>query len=46
MPTVKPEIGDFSKLMSWADDIRKLKVRTTFGVPFDTKTARDLVPKE
>jgi pyruvate,orthophosphate dikinase len=29
VPTVKPEIsGDFSKLMSWADSIRKLKVRT------------------
>ena len=28
--TVKPEIsGDFSKLMSWADGFRKLKVRTT-----------------
>ena len=42
VPTVKPEIsGDFSKLMSWADDIRKLKVRTNSETPFDTKTARD-----
>ncbi len=40
--TVKPEIsGDFSKLMSWADDIRKLKVRTNSETPTDTKTARD-----
>ena len=40
--TVKPEIsGDFSKLMSWADNFRKLKVRTNSETPFDTKTARD-----
>ena len=42
VPTVKPEIsGDFSKLMGWADNIRKLKVRTNSETPFDTKTARD-----
>jgi pyruvate,orthophosphate dikinase len=42
VPTVKPEIsGDFSKLMSWADSIRKLKVRTNSETPIDTKTARD-----
>ncbi len=42
VPTIKPEIsGDFSKLMSWADDIRKLKVRTNSETPFDTKTARE-----
>ncbi len=42
VPTVKPEIsGDFSKLMSWADSIRKLKVRTNSETPLDTKTARD-----
>jgi pyruvate,orthophosphate dikinase len=42
VPTVKPEIsGDFSKLMSWADSIRKLKVRTNAETPLDTKTARD-----
>jgi pyruvate,orthophosphate dikinase len=42
VPTVKPEIsGDFSKLMSWADSIRKLKVRTNSETPADTKTARD-----
>ncbi len=42
VPTVKPEIsGDFSKLMSWADDIRKLNVRTNSETPVDTKTARD-----
>ena len=42
VPTVKPEIsGDFSKLMSWADNIRKLKVRTNSETPLDTKTARE-----
>ena len=40
--TVKPEIsGDFSKLMSWADSFRKLKVRTNSETPVDTKAARD-----
>ncbi len=40
--TVKPEIsGDFSKLMSWADSFRKLKVRTNSETPADTKAARD-----
>jgi pyruvate,orthophosphate dikinase len=40
--TVKPEIsGDFSKLMSWADSFRKLKVRTNSETPVDTKAARE-----
>ena len=42
VPTVKPDIsGDFSKVMSWADQIRKLKVRTNSETPADTKIARD-----
>ena len=42
VPTVKPEIsGDFSKLMGWADNIRRLKIRTNSETPFDTKIARD-----
>ena len=42
VPTVKPEIsGDFSKLMSWADNVRKLRVRTNAETPLDTKVARD-----
>ena len=42
VPTVKPEIsGDFSKLMSWADDFKKLKIRTNSETPLDTRTARD-----
>ena len=40
--TVKPEIsGDFSKLMGWADEFRKLKIRTNSETPLDSKTARD-----
>ena len=47
VPTVKPEIsGDFSKIMSWADEFRKLKVRTNSETPFDTKIARDLGQRE
>ena len=42
VPTVKPNIsGDFSKLMSWADKYRKLKVRANSETPTDTKVARD-----
>ncbi len=42
VPKLKPELsGDFSKLMSWADKFRKLKVRTNSETPLDTKTARD-----
>jgi len=40
--TVKPEISsDFSKLMSWADSFRKLKVRTNSETPLDSKIARE-----
>jgi len=40
--TIKPEIsGDFSKLMSWADSFRKLKVRSNSETPLDSKIARD-----
>ena len=42
VPTVKVDIsGDFSKLISWADKFRKLKVRTNSETPADTKIARD-----
>ena len=42
VPTVKPNIsGDFSKVMSWADKYRKLKVRSNSETPLDTKIARD-----
>jgi len=40
--TLKPEIsGDFSKLMTWADSYRKLKIRANSETPKDTKTAKE-----
>ena len=40
--TVKPEIsGDFSKIMKWSDEIRKLKIRTNAETPLDSKIARE-----
>jgi len=42
VPTVKPDMsGDFSKIMTWADKYRKLKVRTNSETPADTKIARE-----
>jgi len=42
IPTVKTKIsGDFSKLMSWADSFRKLKVRANSETPIDTKIAKE-----
>ncbi len=38
--TVPPELsGDFAKIMSWADEIRTLKVRTNADNPRDAKQA-------
>ncbi|SHJ45293.1 pyruvate phosphate dikinase [Hathewaya proteolytica DSM 3090] len=38
--TVAPEIsGDFGEFMSWADSVRKLRVRTNADTPRDTKQA-------
>ena len=40
--TIKPDIsGDFSKIMSWADSIRSMRVRTNAETPLDTKVARE-----
>ena len=40
--TIKPDIsGDFSKIMSWADNTRSMKVRTNAETPLDTKVARE-----
>jgi len=42
VPTIKPELtGDFSKLMGWADKVRRMKVRTNAETPADAKTARE-----
>lgn len=40
--TITPELsGNFAILMSWADEIRKLGVRTNADTPKDSKVARD-----
>ncbi len=42
VPTVKPDIsGYFSTMMKWADEFRKLKIRTNAETPQDTKMARN-----
>jgi pyruvate,orthophosphate dikinase len=41
VPTVDPEVsGDFATLMSWADAVRTLKVRTNADTPEDAARAR------
>ena len=41
VPTVQPEIsGYFSTIMKWADEFRKLRVRTNAETEADSKTAR------
>jgi pyruvate,orthophosphate dikinase len=42
VPTVQPELaGDFGVLMTWADQVRRLKVRANAETPLDAKTARE-----
>ncbi len=42
VPTVEPALsGNFGKLMSWADEIRKLNVRTNADTPHDSEVARN-----
>ena len=41
VPTIQPDLsGDFAQLMDWADETRKLKVRTNAETPADARTAR------
>ena len=41
VPTINPELsGDFATLMSWADKVRRMKVRTNAETPLDARTAR------
>ena len=41
--TIEPRLsGDFAALMEWADEVRKLKVRTNADTPADAKKAREL----
>ncbi len=42
VPTVQPELsGDFSKLMGWADAVRRMAVRANAETPHDAQVARD-----
>ncbi len=41
VPTIQPELsGDFSELMTWADQVRRIKVRTNAETPLDARMAR------
>jgi pyruvate,orthophosphate dikinase len=41
VPTLEPELGgDFSRLMEWADKVRRLRVRANAETPLDASTAR------
>ncbi|OPX34272.1 MAG: pyruvate, phosphate dikinase [Desulfobacteraceae bacterium 4484_190.2] len=42
VPTIDPELsGDFGELMSWADEVRKLNIRTNADTPHDSSVARN-----
>ncbi|MFN3231964.1 MAG: pyruvate, phosphate dikinase [Alphaproteobacteria bacterium] len=42
VPTINPELsGDFSTLMGWADNVRRMTVRANAETPHDAQTARD-----
>ena len=42
VPTTDPELsGDFGELMSWADEVRTLNVRTNADTPHDSNVARN-----
>ncbi len=43
IPTVDAQIaGEFGRIMAWADEFRKLQVRTNADTPRDAKKAREL----
>ncbi len=42
VPTVQPQLtGEFNDLMAWADNFRRLKVRTNADTPHDSTVARE-----
>ena len=42
LPMVKPDLsGDFSNLIAWADDVRRMKVRANAETPADARVARE-----
>ncbi len=41
VPMIEPAMsGEFATLMAWADDLRRMKVRTNAETPLDAETAR------
>ena len=41
VPTIQPDLsGDFATLMTWADKVRRLRVRTNAETPADARMAR------
>ncbi|AXS42648.1 pyruvate, phosphate dikinase [Breoghania sp. L-A4] len=42
VPMLQPQLsGDFAELMEWADDVRRMKIRTNADTPTDARHARD-----
>lgn len=42
VPTINPQLsGDFKTIMSWADDVRRMKVRANAETELDAETARN-----
>ncbi len=40
VPTIQPELsGDFARIMAWADEIRRMRIRTNAETPEDCRTA-------
>jgi pyruvate,orthophosphate dikinase len=40
VPTIQPELsGDFARIMAWADEIRRMRIRTNAETPDDCRTA-------
>ncbi len=42
VPLIQPELsGDFARIMAWADDLRRMEVRTNAETPADVRTAQE-----
>ena len=42
VPTIEPQLsGDFATVMKWADEVRRMKVRTNAETPADARVARE-----
>ena len=42
VPLIEPELSaDFARIMAWADDLRRMAVRTNAETPADVRTARE-----